>query len=73
MRLARALAGRLRELHIHDNHGKSDEHLPVGRGTFPFRELKRLLKTMDNLYFTAEASSESSARDTLKCASEFLS
>ncbi len=68
-----ALAGRLRELHIHDNHGKSDEHLPVGRGTFPFRELKRLLKTMDNLYFTAEASSESSARDTLKCASEFLS
>ena len=52
---------------------KSDEHLPVGRGTFPFRELKRLLRPTDNLYFTAEASSESSAREALRCASEFLS
>jgi sugar phosphate isomerase/epimerase len=24
------------QLHIHDNHGSSDEHLAVGEGTFPF-------------------------------------
>lgn len=26
----------LGHLHLHDNHGKLDEHLPVGNGTFPF-------------------------------------
>ena len=26
----------LGHLHIHDNHGSTDEHLPVGCGTFPF-------------------------------------
>ena len=39
------LKDKLREVHIHDNHGKSDEHLPVGRGDFPFRELKRFHQT----------------------------
>jgi sugar phosphate isomerase/epimerase len=29
----------LGHLHLHDNHGQSDEHLPVGCGTFPFTEL----------------------------------
>ena len=67
------LEGRLRELHIHDNHGRSDEHLPVGWGTFPFRELKRFLKSRDGLFFTAEASGASSAHETLRCAREFLS
>jgi sugar phosphate isomerase/epimerase len=64
---------RLREFHIHDNHGKSDEHLPVGRGAFPFKELKRLLKGVDNVFFTAEASDESSAIESIRCAREFLS
>ena len=32
-----ALGARLGEIHIHDNNGLLDEHLPVGEGTFPFR------------------------------------
>ncbi|MGP8152598.1 MAG: sugar phosphate isomerase/epimerase family protein [Smithella sp.] len=36
----------LRHLHLHDNHGKSDEHLPVGCGTFPFAELFQYFRTM---------------------------
>ena len=67
------LAGRLRELHIHDNNGGSDDHLPVGQGTFPFRELKRFLRSRDGLIFTAEASSKLSAHEALRCAREFLS
>ncbi len=67
------LREKLRELHIHDNHGKSDEHLPVGRGMFPFRELKGLLKGLDGLLFTAETPDESSAVDVIKAAKEFLS
>jgi sugar phosphate isomerase/epimerase len=67
------LGERLREFHIHDNHGKSDEHLPVGRGIFPFRELKHLLKGLGSPFFTAEAPRESSAVDAIKAAKEFLS
>jgi len=37
------LKDRLREFHLHDNHGKSDEHLPIGTGTFPFRSLKQFV------------------------------
>ena len=67
------LGERLREFHIHDNHGKSDEHLPVGRGMFPFRELKGLMNGLDAPFFTAETPDESSAVDTIKAAKEFLS
>jgi sugar phosphate isomerase/epimerase len=69
----RPLKDRVREFHIHDNHGKSDEHLPIGRGTFPFRELKQFIRHLDGVFFTAEAGSEASAVETIKCAKEFLS
>jgi sugar phosphate isomerase/epimerase len=32
------LGDRLGEIHIHDNNGAVDEHLPVGEGNFPFLE-----------------------------------
>jgi sugar phosphate isomerase/epimerase len=32
------LGNRLGEIHIHDNNGATDEHLPVGDGNFPFPE-----------------------------------
>ena len=38
-----SLGDHLGEIHLHDNHGTADEHLPVGEGTFPFKELMRLL------------------------------
>ncbi len=31
------------ELHIHDNHGKADEHLPLGEGLIDFEQLFRLV------------------------------
>ena len=37
----------LGHLHLHDNRGKSDEHLPVGCGTFPFTELFDNLRSLD--------------------------
>lgn len=32
------------QLHIHDNQGIRDQHLPPGEGTFPFRDLFAMLK-----------------------------
>jgi sugar phosphate isomerase/epimerase len=40
-----ALGGRLAEIHLHDNRGRSDEHLPIGEGTFPFPALFEFLRT----------------------------
>ncbi len=37
----------LGHLHLHDNHGKFDEHLPVGNGTFPFAELFQRLQDIE--------------------------
>ncbi len=37
------LGSRLRHLHLHDNHGQADDHLPVGAGRIDFAELARLL------------------------------
>ncbi len=67
------LADRLREFHLHDNHGKSDEHLPIGAGTFPFRSLKQLIKKADNLIFVLEPHSESVLGESIQSAKEFLS
>jgi len=38
------LGGYIKELHLHDNFGKADEHLPVGDGNFPFHHLFTMLK-----------------------------
>jgi sugar phosphate isomerase/epimerase len=39
-----ALADYLHEIHVHDNRGIQDEHLPVGHGTIDFPLLFRLLR-----------------------------
>ena len=36
-------------LHVHDNHGQRDEHLPVGRGTIDFASLAPILAHFDGL------------------------
>jgi sugar phosphate isomerase/epimerase len=38
-----ALGPYLGQLHIHDNDGKKDRHLPPGEGNFPFTELFDML------------------------------
>jgi sugar phosphate isomerase/epimerase len=37
------LGTRLLEIHLHDNHGKADDHLPLGRGSIDFPALFSLL------------------------------
>jgi sugar phosphate isomerase/epimerase len=32
---------------MHDNHGKQDEHLPLGKGKIDVREVIRLLKEVN--------------------------
>jgi len=55
------LGDRLGEIHIHDNNGTTDQHLPVGEGNFPFRELLALVR-WKNLtpILTVESHSEKS-------------
>lgn len=38
-----AIQNRLFHLHLHDNHGSADEHLPLGEGSIDFTPLHRIL------------------------------
>jgi sugar phosphate isomerase/epimerase len=44
-----AISPRLFHLHLHDNHGRADEHLPVGEGTIDFSPLQLKLRRLDPL------------------------
>lgn len=67
------LGDRLRQFHLHDNHGRSDEHLPVGTGTFPFRALKPFIGTLRDPIFVLEPHSEAVLAESIRKAREFLS
>jgi sugar phosphate isomerase/epimerase len=55
------------QLHLHDNHGITDEHLPPGEGTFPFQSLVRKLRDMGRKpIVTLEAHSENHLRRSLE-------
>ena len=61
-----ALGHRLIEIHLHDNQGALDEHLPVGDGNFPFEKLFSLLKERNlRPILTVEAHSERNLARTL--------
>ena len=52
----RSIGPRLFHLHFHDNHGRADEHLPVGAGTIDFSPLQaHLVSTQTFLSATLEA------------------
>lgn len=59
----------LRELHLHDNHGEADEHLPLGRGIVDFeglfRALEPCLETLEIV--TLEPHSRADMEITLDC------
>jgi sugar phosphate isomerase/epimerase len=42
-----ALGPHLKEVHLHDNDGRSDTHAPIGSGTAPFEELFEYLRTLE--------------------------
>jgi sugar phosphate isomerase/epimerase len=62
-----ALGDFLGEIHIHDNHGTADEHLPVGEGNIPFSQLFSILR-QKNLrpILTVESHSEQGLRRMLE-------
>jgi sugar phosphate isomerase/epimerase len=50
---------RIGQLHLHDNNGTFDEHLPVGKGTFPFQEFFRMIREQErNPIITLESHTE---------------
>jgi len=61
------LGDRLGEIHIHDNDGTADQHLPVGEGNFPFRELLTLIRQRHpRPILTIETHSEAGLRRMLE-------
>jgi sugar phosphate isomerase/epimerase len=40
----KAFRDRLWHIHLHDNHGEHDEHLPIGEGSIDFRKVVKSLK-----------------------------
>lgn len=66
------LRKKIKEMHLHDNHGTSDEHLPVGMGTFPFRELKTFVKQLNDMIYTSETHGEAQAVEGINKMKEFL-
>ncbi len=66
-----ALGERLVEVHVHDNHGQMDEHLPPGDGRVDFELLFSLLPHRD-LLFTLEVHREEYVKRGLEGLMEML-
>ena len=60
-----ALKPYILELHLHDNNRTSDEHLPVGDGTFDFKKFFELLGDK-NCVYTLEAHSPENVLKSMK-------
>lgn len=46
--LIRSVSGRLFGLHIHDNHGKADSHLPIGHGNCDWSNIYAAMREIEN-------------------------
>ena len=60
-----AFSNRLVHIHIHDNHGEEDEHLPLGYGKIDFRKVVRWLKEVNydkTITFEVFTSNQDAAR-----------
>ena len=53
------------ELHLHDNNKTSDQHLPIGEGTFDFGKLFSAIKGKDLIY-TLEAHNPEDAKKSME-------
>jgi sugar phosphate isomerase/epimerase len=61
------------ECHIHDNHGKSDEHLPPGEGLINFDQVFKLLRQYaPEAVLTIEAHSKERLERALKAIEKYL-
>lgn len=69
-----ALGPRLSHLHLHDNFGKRDEHLPVGEGGIDFAALFSLLALLPQApTMTLEAHSQEALLRSLNAVTPYLS
>ncbi len=59
------------ELHLHDNNKTSDQHLPIGEGTFDFGKLFSSMKGKDLIY-TIEAHNPEDAKKSMEQLNKFL-
>ncbi len=67
------LADRLQEIHIHDNNGSNDAHLPVGHGTIDFDALFQFIKRQDKQpLLTVEPHQVPHLFETLKALGDIL-
>ena len=69
----KAIGPKLFHLHLHDNHGRADEHLPVGDGTIDFSPLQFHLRNTSTLpSMTLEAHSIEHLQRSLRQVRTFL-
>lgn len=52
-------------LHIHDNHGKTDEHIVCGEGTINWEDFSRSISQFPNIVLSAEVKSNEQNKETL--------
>jgi len=68
------LGSYLSEVHLHDNHTESDEHLPMGEGSFDFDLFFNLLSQFQlNPIYTIEPHQEDHLRRGLEAARKYIS
>lgn len=69
-----ALGKYLSEIHLHDNHGEMDEHLPIGEGSFDFDQLFALLSEFRlNPIYTLEPHQEDHLFRGLEAVKKYVS
>jgi sugar phosphate isomerase/epimerase len=52
------LKGRISHVHIHDNSGKKDEHLPLGKGTVNWKQVMEKFSDYKGIFVTEMSSVE---------------
>ena len=73
-RWVEVLGSRLMEVHLHDNHGKADEHLPLGGGSIDFPALfSRMEENEIRPIFTIEPHEIELLQPSLKALEKYLS
>ena len=63
---AQKLAGEITHLHVHDNHGERDEHLGLGKGTIPVREVLKNFQGREDCTYTIECNTKRRCTDVLQ-------
>jgi len=63
----------MKEIHLHDNRGKEDQHLGIGKGNFNFDRLFKHLSNMNEPpILTIEAHTEKGIRESLTYLKNYL-